>query len=198
MAGMSRVTHRTLYHVSEEPAIERFIPRPSPRNDAAERDAVWAIEDRLMHNYLLPRDCPRVTFYARDDSDPADVQRLMGETAAAYVVAIESAWYERARDAALYLYRLPAEAFERPIDDGAGYYVSYEAVEPVEVIRADRPLEMMIERGVELRITPSLWPLSDAVIASSLQFSNIRMRNAQPRESPAEGNGLTHRSRAGT
>ena len=40
----------------------------------------------------------------------------------------------------------------------------------------------LLERGVELRFVPSLWPLHDAVVASSLQFSMIRMRNAQPRD----------------
>ena len=37
----------------------------------------------------------------------------------------------------------------------------------------------MAARDVELRVTPSLWPLHDAVIASTLQFSCIRMRNAR-------------------
>jgi hypothetical protein len=34
---------------------------------------------------------------------------------------------------------------------------------------------------IELRVMPSLWPLCDAVVASSLRFSCIRMRNALPR-----------------
>jgi Family of unknown function (DUF6886) len=29
-----------------------------------------------------------------------------------------------------------------------------------------------------LRVMPTLWPLRDAVVASTLQFSIIRMRNA--------------------
>jgi hypothetical protein len=33
----------------------------------------------------------------------------------------------------------------------------------------------------ELRFVPSLWPLRDAVVESSLQLSFIRMRNALPR-----------------
>jgi hypothetical protein len=39
----------------------------------------------------------------------------------------------------------------------------------------------LLRRGVELRFVPSLWPLHDAVAASSLRFSIIRMRNALPR-----------------
>ena len=37
----------------------------------------------------------------------------------------------------------------------------------------------LLNRGVELRIVPSLWPLRDEVVKSTLQFSLIRMRNAQ-------------------
>ncbi|MGH9905340.1 MAG: DUF6886 family protein [Pyrinomonadaceae bacterium] len=36
-------------------------------------------------------------------------------------------------------------------------------------------------RGVELRFVRNLWSLRDAVVASSSQFSIIRMRNALPR-----------------
>jgi len=34
---------------------------------------------------------------------------------------------------------------------------------------------------IELRIVPNLWPLWDRVVASTLDFSGIRLRNAQPR-----------------
>jgi hypothetical protein len=37
--------------------------------------------------------------------------------------------------------------------------------------------------GIELRITPSLWPLCDAVVGSGLRFSMVRMANAEPRAS---------------
>ena len=142
--------------------------------------AVWAIADRLLHNYLLPRDCPRVTFYARPDSDPADVARLLGVTAAGHVVAIETGWLDAVRQATLWLYEFPADGFRRH-DGGAGYYVAHHAVAPLSVERIDDVLAELTRRDVELRVTPSLWPLRDAVLASSLQFSFIRMANARPR-----------------
>ncbi|MBC8163249.1 MAG: hypothetical protein H7Z42_18730, partial [Roseiflexaceae bacterium] len=52
---------------------------------------------------------------------------------------------------------------------------------PTAVRVIDDLAEALLARQVELRIVPSLWPLADAVAASSLEFSNIRMRNAQPR-----------------
>ncbi|MEN9566251.1 MAG: hypothetical protein RLZZ69_1447, partial [Cyanobacteriota bacterium] len=34
---------------------------------------------------------------------------------------------------------------------------------------------------IELRLLPSLWQLHDAVVNSTLEFSSIRMKNAQPK-----------------
>ena len=174
-----------LYHVSDQPGIPLFEPRPvrahHPRQDMP--PVVWTIGERLLHNYLLPRDCPRVTFYAAADSDPADVARLLGETAARHVVAIESGWLDRVRAAILWLYELPADTFDL-LDPIAAYYVSRRPVRPLAVQCADDLLGELAGRDVELRVTPSLWPLRDAVAASSLAFSVIRMGNARP---PAPG-----------
>jgi hypothetical protein len=38
-----------------------------------------------------------------------------------------------------------------------------------------------VQAGIELRVTPNLWPLWDRVVSSSLEFSGIRLRNAEPR-----------------
>jgi hypothetical protein len=171
---------RVLYHVSEEPRIDVFEPRPpAPTAYLAER-VVWAVDDGHLQNYLLPRDCPRVTFYALPGSDPRDVERLMGQTSARFVVAVESGWVQTILATRLFVYRLPPETFE-PHDEGAGHYVSRVAVRPIEVTRIDDLLGALLLRDVELRITPSLWRLRDAVVASTLQFSCIRMRNALPR-----------------
>lgn len=176
------ITSPCLYHVSDQPAISLLEPRPvqphHPRQDMP--PVVWAIGERLLHNYLLPRDCPRVTFYAAAGSDPADVARLLGTTTARHVVAIESAWLERVRAATLWLYELPPDTFEL-LDPIAAYHVSQAAVRPTAVRRVDDLLGELARRDVELRITPSLWPLHDAVLASSLAFSFIRMGNAQTR-----------------
>ncbi|HSE22624.1 MAG TPA: hypothetical protein VLB68_13240 [Pyrinomonadaceae bacterium] len=64
----------------------------------------------------------------------------------------------------------------------AGYFVSNLPVVPVRVEVLDDLILELLNRGVELRLVPSLWPLCDAVVGSTLQFSLIRMRNAQPRQ----------------
>lgn len=164
-----------LFHISEEPGIARFEPRASAY---ASSPVVWAIDERRVCNYLAPRECPRVTYYAGAGTTAADVERFLGSSPA--VVAIESAWMDRARSCCLDGYHMPPDAFEC-LDAGAGYFVSRVPVVPVGVEVFDDPLSELLRRGVELRVLPNLWMLRDAVLASSLQFSFIRMRNALPR-----------------
>ena len=45
----------------------------------------------------------------------------------------------------------------------------------------DDAIAAILRRGVELRVLPNLWALRDAVVESTLEFSIIRWRNAQPR-----------------
>jgi hypothetical protein len=171
-----------LFHFSDDPNIGRFEPRPPPSaSSGVAEHVVWAVGRRLRHNYLLPRDCPRVTFYPRSDSDPADLARLMAGTDAGYVVAIETGWLPALRQGWLHQYELPTDTFV-PVDAGAGYYVSRDPVVPLSMVTIDDLLGELLACDIELRVMPSLWKLCDAVVASSLQFSCIRMRNARPRE----------------
>ena len=167
-----------LFHVSHDMFIERFEPRVPPLGG---NPVVWAVDEEHLANYLLPRDCPRVTFYARPDSAPEDVERLMGPTFPKRVVAIESGWLWNAMLGELYVYELPPDTFEC-VDSGAGYYTSRAAVDYKNVQRLRHPLRELVATGAELRVIPNLWPLRDAVLASTLQFSFIRMRNAASRE----------------
>ena len=82
---------------------------------------MWAIDSEHLRNYLLPRDCPRVTYSAGPQTTAADVERFLGSSPA--VVAVESGWFERIRSARLCCYQLPPETFEL-IDECAGYFVS--------------------------------------------------------------------------
>jgi hypothetical protein len=165
-----------LFHVSDDPGIVRFDPRPSvPRSDSV----VWALDAARLRNYLVPRECPRVTFYAGPHSTATDTRRFLGESDA--VVAIESTWLARVRHCRLFCYHLPADAFEC-VDDCAGYFVSRSPVVPAHVEVFDDVITELRRRAVELRVVDSLWPLRDAVLESTLLFSMIRMRNALPRE----------------
>jgi hypothetical protein len=163
-----------LFHVSEYGGIERFEPRPSPSVDGA---VVWTIHADRLHNYLLPRDCPRVTYYAGRKTTADDIDRFLGSSAA--VIAVESAWFDRIRSCRLYCYEMPPETFAC-IDDCAAYFVSRQTVVPKRIVVVDDLISALLERGVELRFLPNLLPLRDAVAASTLRFSIIRIRNAVP------------------
>ena len=164
-----------LFHVSEDPGIELFMPRPSL---IVAEPVVWAIDEAHLRNYLLPRDCPRVTYAAGPRTTAAEAAQFLTNNRP--VVAIESIWFERARVTPLHCYSLPADSFELQ-DTIAGYFVSRRPVRPERVELIPNPLERLRSVGVELRVLSNLWALHDAVAASTLEFSMIRMRLAQPR-----------------
>jgi hypothetical protein len=165
-----------LYHVSDEAGIRVFDPRPLK---PGEEPLVWAIDADHLPNYLLPRDCPRVTFFAGPETSRDDAERFLLGTTANRIVAIESAWLERVRSERVVRYGFSPEGFELR-DLTAGYHVSRSAVKPAgEVILGDL-LQALLDCGAELRVLPSLWELRERVIHSTLAFSIIRMRNAAP------------------
>jgi hypothetical protein len=173
-----------LYHISDRPDIARFDPRPAPYQASGlqpEGEMVWAVDGDHLQNYLLPRDCPRVTFYALPTSTPEDVERLMAGTAARYVIAIETGWLPEVLRTTLYRYDFAPDPFVLQNAD-AGYYISREPIVPIAVTPIPDLLTALLEYDVELRIMPSLWGLRDRVVAATLQFSIIRWRNARPRD----------------
>ncbi|MCZ6617933.1 MAG: hypothetical protein O7E57_07345, partial [Gammaproteobacteria bacterium] len=88
----------SVFHVSEERHIETFAPRIDRSGEAR----VWAISNARLHKYLLPRNCPRVTFYARPETTPADRRTFLEDCEA--VVAMERVWWTRASQTHLTIY----------------------------------------------------------------------------------------------
>jgi Family of unknown function (DUF6886) len=175
-----------LFHVSEEKGIARFEPHEPPSMDAGVTGkVVWAIDEDHLPNYLLPRDCPRVTFRASERTSADDRARFIAPSRALRIIAVESGWLERIKSCRLFAYELPADTFELA-DASAGYWISRTAVVPTNVVEIADPLAEMERHRGELRALPDLWPLRDAVVASTLDFSIIRMRNARPRAARQE------------
>ena len=162
-----------LWHVSEDPRIERFEPHVAATSDRAE-PLVWSVDTRHLPLYWFPRDCPRACFWAGEHTSPEDSALLHGSP---QVHAAESGWRERIRAARVVAYRLPGETFEH---DGEGFWVSSEPVEPLDVVELGDLVERHAEALIELRFVPSIWPLWQQVTESTLEFSGIRLRNAQP------------------
>ncbi|MDE0010924.1 MAG: hypothetical protein OXU36_07250 [Candidatus Poribacteria bacterium] len=171
---------KIIYHFSEASNISYFEPRfATPELGGV----VWGVSEAAMYKYLLPRHCPRVTFRADAQTSAEDVQLFFGRSSVRCVVAIESCWLETVQRTKLYRYHLPADTFKLALEDErTQYYISHQPVTPLSVTCIHDLLKALIDFRVELRIMPSLWPLYDAVVNSTLAFSIIRMRNAQPRD----------------
>ncbi len=88
---------------------------------------------------------------------------------------IETDWLERMRSVELYAYRLPPETFE-PWDK---FFISRETVVPSELVALGDLVEQHADgrHRAAHRRRRSI-PLWDDVIATTLDFSGIRLRNA--------------------
>ena len=168
-----------LWHVSEDDGIPRFEPRANPDHDSAE-PFVWAIDDEHVAAYWFPRECPRGTFWAVGSTSDADIDRFLTGDRDRRVHAIQADWLDRFCTAQLFGYRLPPATFER-YERAAGYWVSRDAVEPLEVAPLGDLLARHAAAGIELRIVPDLDSLWQQVIVTTLEFSGIRLRNLRPR-----------------
>jgi uncharacterized protein DUF6886 len=170
---------KRLFHISEEPDIAIFEPRPSPSHfDAITGHVVFAISERLLHNYLLPRDCPRVTYYRTSKTTEEDRKQFFGESEVDFIITIPSEWHETIQKTILYCYEFGTENFTL-LDECAEYYISYQPEKPIAITEISDILGELLSRNIELRITPALISISKAVAQSSLGFSIIRMRNAK-------------------
>ena len=170
-----RLIVRRLFHTSEEPELTVFDPRPAPSGPDI-GSIVWAIDESHLVNYLLPRDCPRVTFRASTQTSAIDRKRfnVPGEE---QVVMVERGWWQAITEKVLYLYELPPESFVLH-DQDAGYWIAREPVRPLSITMIGNLPAAIQARGGELRVIDRLWDIHDVVAASTLSFSIIRMRNA--------------------
>ncbi|HWA06267.1 MAG TPA: hypothetical protein VG961_06945 [Ignavibacteria bacterium] len=190
-----------LYHISENPGIEIFEPRPSPQYyDNIKGNTVFAVSGKMLHIYLLPRDCPRVCYYAKNDSLKADIDKYIGITEKKFIICTEENWLERIKNTKLYLYKMPHENFEL-LDEGAGYYVSYKTIKPINMFAIVDLMAELEKRNAELRVLPSLRLLAQEISNSSLRYSIIRLRNAEitltspPSSSPTPKESLWEKER---
>jgi hypothetical protein len=80
---------------------------------------------------------------------------------------------------------MPEATFSESFDT-AGYW-SREAVDAIGRVEIDDLVGRHAAAGIELRTASNLWPLWDNVVASSLEYSGMRLRSALPRPRPRKG-----------
>ncbi|GIH15541.1 DUF6886 family protein [Rugosimonospora africana] len=168
-------------HFSEDPTIRRFVPHVAATAQQPE-PYVWAVDAARAPDYWFPRACPRAMAWVTGTTSRADRERILGPGGGERVHAIEYGWLEAMRTVRLFAYRLPADRFH-PFGGPVPHAVV--ATEPVEPLGPAEPVGDLFAlheaAGIQLRVLPNLWPLWDTVIASTLGFSGIRLRNARPR-----------------
>ncbi|RTE07153.1 DUF6886 family protein [Paenibacillus whitsoniae] len=155
-----------LYHFSEEPDISIFRPRvKANRQDMP--PVVWAIDETHAFTFYFPRNCPRIVYQRTADMTEAQVQTFFGGTSSNTVITVETRWYEAIRSMTMYRYELPPATF-RLFDSYAGYYISEETVEPIKVTAIPNLLGELMELDIDVRFTPDLHPLRDAILQSGI------------------------------
>jgi hypothetical protein len=166
-----------LFHFSEDPSIELFRPRVAHHRPGTE-PLVWAIDGWHAPMYYVPRDCPRACFWPGPQTSAEDRGRWYTGIQAKMVMAIQSEWLARLRATPLFRYRMPFETFVLA-DEIGGHWVSRQEVRPLAVEPMGDLLAALVGSQVELRITPSLVELWQAVVASTLCYSGTRLGKAR-------------------
>ena len=168
--GLIRPAVGEVLHFSEDPTITSFSPREA---------YVWAVDQKHAPSYWFPRNCPRVLTWATPTTTAADQELLLGTSWRVH--AIEYAWLSRLQSTVLYAYRFAASDFApfgTPEPHAQVSSVTVRSLGPPENVGS--LLEAHASAGIELRLFDNLWPYWRQVLASSIGFSGIRMRNAQP------------------
>ena len=170
-----------LFHVSENANIEIFIPRTPERNDLDKSvGLIWAIDEEHLPNFLTPRDCPRVTYHIGESTNEEDKKKFFSSSSVKHAVVIESDWFNKMKEASLYLYEFDITDFELQ-DIIAGYYVSKLPQTPIAKYHITDVFSELIKRNTEIRIVDNLWEIADAIKASTLNYSLCRIKNAKPK-----------------
>ena len=162
-----------LWHVSEDAAIARFEPHHRPGHSLDE-PLVWAVDTRHLPLYWFPRECPRATFWANSGTTDQDVETFLAGDRTRRVHVVEPAWLEPMRTIRVLAYRLREPRFER----WDRFWISRSAVEPLELVELGDLVDRHAKADIELTVDDDLAALWQRVIASTLDFSGIRLRNA--------------------
>jgi hypothetical protein len=89
---------------------------------------------------------------------------------------MEPDWLEPMRRARVVAYRMPEQPF---VENEDRFWISTDAVEPLELVELGDLFACHEEAGIPLHTDPDLLGLWNDVIASTLGFSGIRLRNAR-------------------
>jgi hypothetical protein len=160
---------------SEDSTMRRFAPTV-PASNPAHPPVVQAVDAAHAPLHWFPRTVPRISVWARDADEQAVLTDRFG-TEASRICAAENESLDAIRTTRLFRYTFDGAAFS-PWGDGDGQFVASVVVHPERVDPIDDLIEAHAAAGVELRLTPRLGALMDAILASGLPFGFVRIRDA--------------------
>jgi hypothetical protein len=113
-------------------------------------------------------------FWAKSGTTDEDVEEFLGGDRNRRVHVVEPGWLAPMRTTPVFAYRLPEATFE-PWDR---FWISSETVEPLELVELGDLVARHEGAGIELGVDDDLPALWQRVVAATLDFSGIRLRNA--------------------
>ncbi|WP_068774294.1 DUF6886 family protein [Paenibacillus sp. FJAT-26967] len=170
-----------LFHFSSEPDIKVFVPRvKANRTDMP--PVVWAIDQEHAFTFYFPRNCPRIVYTRSGGINREDEARFFGLSCADKIITVETQWYKAIKESTIYRYTLPSASFQL-FDKTAGYYISEQTVTPVVMKPMRDLIGKLADLNIEIRLTPNLHPLKEAILNSTLDdFGIHRFHLAKPFE----------------
>ena len=168
-----------LFHISEKGDIAQFIPRRS-KQIWQYKEYVWAISEAMVHNYIFPRDCPRICVekeVIRHLSDWVDKEEISDKKA---FIFIPTSWEEQFKSCTIYRYELDVSNFKL-IDSIAGYYVSEVKEKPIQINKIGDCYKQLQSMNVEvlMKLIKELKEIRQKIIQVTNNFSIIRWSNLQ-------------------
>jgi len=161
-------------HFSEDPTITVFEPHVAATAKHTE-PYVWAVDHERAPDYWFPRRCPRAMAWVDESTSEDDRLTIIGDEQRVH--AVEYGWLDAMRTVELYAYRLPAAQFT--LHDAA--FVATTDVQPLgPPERVGDLFALHDEAGIQLRVLNRLHEFWAEAIASTLEWSGIRLRNARP------------------
>jgi hypothetical protein len=180
--GIMRPRSGEVLHFSEDPTIELFVPHHATTS-RDRRPLVWAVGADRAPGYWSHGKCPRAMAWVEQQTTSEDRARVLGPGGGDRVHAAEFRWLRRLAAGQIYAYRLPAASFE-PVDD-SGHPPALVSHQPVRPLQPPEPVGDLLAlheaAGIQLRLLDNLWPFWDAVVATTMGYSGIRLANARPR-----------------
>ena len=166
-----------LYHISEEEDIQYFHPRISKEQWNYE-NYVWAIDEEKIHNYLLPRECPRICIDLEKikininwlEKFPIENQKA--------IVFVPDYWKENILLCTLFKYEFDNSNFKL-IDKIAGYYVSRKVEVPIRKFEI-KNCEQELTNSNAILITlkrAQMLEIKEKVVKDLNDFSIIKWNN---------------------